>query len=121
MSKQGISRPGALQMVASAALMLVASGGPIFVAATRPTHEWLLSISGLPALTLILVVLGTSALYFIGFLRYCASKGYSMWLGFWLWLGGAVGLIALMLLPDITTIRTNSPELSSKAHITDSV
>ncbi|HEY9756459.1 MAG TPA: hypothetical protein V6C97_14930 [Oculatellaceae cyanobacterium] len=113
MRKQGISRPGALQMVAAASLVFLASGGPIFIAATRPTHEWLMALSGLPALALMLVGVGTVALYLVGFLRYCGSKGYSLWLGLWLSLGGFVGLVALLLLPDLTEIRTDSRRGSS--------
>jgi hypothetical protein len=100
MHEKGLSRPGAMLMVASAILMLVSAIGPVFLAVMRPTHEWLMVLSGFPAFAIISASALTAVLYFVGFLRYCVSKGYSSWLGFWLFLGNVPGFIVLLLLPD---------------------
>jgi hypothetical protein len=104
MNKTGLSRPGAIQMVASLVLMLLASIGPAFVAATRPTHEWILALTGLPALAMTVAGIAVFILYVVGFLRYSSSKGYNMWVGLFLLLGSIPGFIALLLLPDLNTI-----------------
>ena len=101
--RTGLSRPGALQMLASAALMIVAAIGPILVASSRPTNEWLIVLTGFPALGMSVAGIGVLLLYFIGFLRYCASKGYSKWLGFWLFIGNIPGFVVLLLLPDLSS------------------
>jgi hypothetical protein len=101
MNKTGLSRPGAIQMIASATLMLAAAVGPVYLAASRPTHEWLMVLSGFPALAMSLAGVVLLILYFIGFLKFCSSKGYSKWLGFWLFFGNFPGFIALLLLPDL--------------------
>src|ERR1700733_671860 len=103
MSEKGLSRPGALQMVASAAISLFAAIGPVFAAAPLPNHEWFMILNGLPAFILTVTGVGLLVLYFIGFLRYCASKGYSKWLGFCLFLCNFLGLIILLLLPDLNS------------------
>jgi hypothetical protein len=101
MNKTGFSRPGALQMIVSAALMLLGSIGPLFVAFTVPDHEWSFYLTGLPVLGLSILGIATVILYIVGFLRYCGSKGYSKWLGVWLLFGHLFGLIVLLLLPDL--------------------
>lgn len=101
MSKTGLFRPGAIQMVASTILIVVAAIGPIVLAAMRPSHEWLMVLSGLPAIALTITGGFVVLLYFVGFLSYCASKGYSKWLGFWLFFGTIPGFIVLLMLPDL--------------------
>ena len=103
MNKTGLSRPGGMQMVLSAILMIVVAIGPMYIAASRPDHEWSVVLNGLPALAVTVASVVLLLLYFIGFLRYCASKGYSKWLGLWLFLGHVFGLIVLLLLPDQKT------------------
>jgi len=88
-------------MVLAAVLMLAAAIGPLFIAATRPSHEWLFSLMGFPVLALAFAGVAVLLLYVIGFLTYCANKGYSKWLGVFLLLGHAFGLIVLLLLPDL--------------------
>ncbi len=100
MNKTGLSRPGALQMLVSVFLMIVASSGPILIALTRPSHELFMYLTGYSAIALELFGFGIMVLYFVGFLRYCASKGYSMWIGFWLLFANVFGLIVLLMLPD---------------------
>ncbi len=101
MNGTGLGRPGAMQMVAAGVLMAAETIAPIVVAATRPNHEWFMDLTGLPAMVPIIVSTLLVALYFVGFLRYCSSKGYSKWLGFWLFLGNIPGFITLLLLPDL--------------------
>lgn len=101
MNNNWLSRPGAIQMLASIVLVTFASIGPIVLAIRQPGHEWLMSLSGLPALAMTIATVLVLALYCIGFLRYCASKGYSKWLGVCLLLGHFPGFIALLLLPDL--------------------
>lgn len=115
MKKTGLSRPGASQMVTSAALVLLAGIGPIFLAATRPSQEWLMVLTGFPALALSLVGVGVILLYIVGFLRYCKSKGYSMWLGLCLLVCNVFGFIALLLLPDLNTAQKMQCPTSAKA------
>lgn len=110
MGKKGLSRPGALQMVASAILTLVASVGPTVIALTRSSHEWSLFLAGFPALALSLSGVVVFLLYVVGFLRYCSNKGYSKWLGLFLFLGNVPGLISLLLLPDISMNCSEKPE-----------
>ena len=107
-------------MVASAILMVLAAIGPIVLAAMRPSHEWLMVLSGLPALALTIAGGFVVLLYFVGFLSYCASKGYSKWLGFWLFFGSVPGFIVLLMLPDLTAnvkdrlqMPSRTPEISS--------
>ncbi len=101
MDKIGFTRPGALQMLIAVALTTIVAIGPLFVAEMRPNHEWFVSLYGLPALAATLASLGILLLYIVGFVRYCASKGYSKWLGIFLLLGHLFGFIVLLLLPDI--------------------
>ena len=101
MNKKGISRPGALQMVASVAIMIIAAIWPLYLAATRPGNEWFMVLNGLPALAVVIASIAVLLLYLIGFLRYCASKGYSKWIGFWLLFANVFGFIVLLLLPDL--------------------
>lgn len=100
-TKSGMSRPGALQMLAAVILTIICSVGPIVLAMTKPTHEWSLVAVGPEALLLSSVGLIIAALYAVGCIRYCTSKGYSKWLGFWLFLSHVAGFITLLLLPDL--------------------
>lgn len=108
MSRTGFARPGALQMSASLVLMALSGIGPLFIATTRPGHEWMVILTGLPVLGVSLFGIGILLLYVVGFLRYCGSKGYSKWLGAWLLLGNVFGFIVLLLLPDLTTVKTGA-------------
>lgn len=110
MRKKGLSRPGALQMVASAILTLVASVGPTVIALTRSSQEWSLFLTGFPALALSLSGVVVFLLYVVGFLRYCSNKGYSKWLGLFLFLGNVPGFISLLLLPEISMNSSEKPE-----------
>ncbi|MBS1989948.1 MAG: hypothetical protein JSS86_12965 [Cyanobacteria bacterium SZAS LIN-2] len=109
MNKSGLSRPGAMLMLMSAALMVISGVGPVFLAVSRPTHDWLMVLTGMPAFGIIAASALVAILYFVGFLRYCGSKGYSAFLGFWLFLGNVPGFIVLLLLPDL--------KVSSAEHI----
>jgi hypothetical protein len=100
-TKSGMWRPGALQMLAALILGIICSAGPVVLAMTRPTHEWSLIAVGPEALLLSSLGLIIVALYAIGCIRYCASKGYSKWLGFWLFLSHLTGFVTLLLLPDL--------------------
>lgn len=101
MNRKGICRPGAWLMVAAVVLTVMSSLGPLFIAATRPSHEWSLILSGLPALLLSLSGVVILILYVVGFLQYCHSKGYSRWLGVLLLLGNVLGFLVLLMLPDL--------------------
>ncbi|SRR5579883_1061037 len=100
-TKSGMWRPGALQMFAAMILAIVCSAGPIVLAITNPTHEWSLVAVGPEALLFSSLGLIITALYAVGCIRYCASKGYSKWLGFWLFLSHVTGFVILLLLPDL--------------------
>lgn len=100
MHKTGLSRPGTIQMIAAAIITAVGIVVPAYMCAIRPNHEWLMVLSGFPALAAASTGIIIALLYFIGFLRYCTSKGYSKWIGFWLFLSHLPGLIILLLLPD---------------------
>jgi hypothetical protein len=108
-NKTGFSRPGALQMLASAALMLVGAIGPFFVASSRPSHEWFMVVTGAPAFAMSLIGVAVLVLYLIGFFRYCASKGYSKWLGLFLFFANLPGFIVLLLLPDLHSRTAQEP------------
>lgn len=88
-------------MFVSLALMAVAAIAPTVMASIENNHEWSMVYTGMPALLAVLGGVLVFVLYFVGFLRYCASKGYSKWLGFWLLLGSFPGFITLLMLPDI--------------------
>lgn len=113
MKKRGLARPGALQMISSGILMIIAAIGPVFLAVTRPNHEWMMVLTGFPAMGLSLAGVGVLLLYIFGFLRYCADKGYSKWLGLWLLLGNVFGLVVLLLLPDLNAIKNESTKMSN--------
>lgn len=116
MTKKGLARPGALQMLVAIVSITVGSIAPTMMALRSPNHEWALALNGAPALGMFLVAAGLSVLYIIGFLRYCSSKGFSKWLAFWLLLGNVPGFIVLMLLPDLNYEHRNTSghkELSS--------
>ncbi|MBU6452723.1 MAG: hypothetical protein KGS72_13135 [Cyanobacteria bacterium REEB67] len=100
MDKTGLARPGAMQMVLAVVLAMVISIGPLFMAATRPDHQWSVAWTGLPAFGVAISGIVAGFVYFVGFLRYAVDKGYSPWLAFWLFCGNAPGFIALILLPD---------------------
>jgi len=114
MNKSGLSRPGAMLMVMSAALMVISGICPVFLALTRPTHEWLMVLTGMPAFGIIMASGLVAILYFVGFLKYCASKGYTAWLGFWLFLGNVPGFIVLLLLPDLNASNKEHLQTDSK-------
>jgi hypothetical protein len=75
---------------------------PTVVAAFHPNHEYTLLLNGAPAFAVSVALILLAVLYIVGFVRYCASKGYSKWLGFWLLLGNVPGFIVMLLLPDLT-------------------
>jgi hypothetical protein len=114
MNKTGLSRPGAMLMVMSAVLTILVGVGPLFMAATRPSHEWLMVLTGLPAFMLSISGLFVTILYFIGFLKCGASKGYSAWLSFWLFWGNVPGFIVLLLLPDLNARNREPLQTTSK-------
>jgi hypothetical protein len=103
MRKVALSRPGAMQMLASAGLMAFIGLGPTLYISLYPPHEWQMFLYGLPALFMILGGAILVVNYCIGFLRYGASKGYSTWLGLCLLLANVPGFLALLLLPDRET------------------
>lgn len=105
MSKRGLSRPGATQIVAALVLTGLTSVGALAIAATRPNQEFLMILTGFPALAMALSGLLVAVLYIVGFLRYCSNKGYSKWLGLSLLLSTLPGFLALLLLPDLKEIE----------------
>jgi hypothetical protein len=117
MKRTGFRRPGAILMVAATALIFLSGLGPLFIASTRPSHEWLMILTGAPAIALFIAGVCIICLYVVGFLRYSADKGYSSLVGLWLLLGNVFGLIAMLLLPDKTSsINTENfePKEASK-------
>lgn len=114
MNKKGFSRPGALQMLAAVALMICGGLAPVMIAASRPSHEWIIALSGAPALALSLAGVAIFILYVAGFLRYCASKGYSGWLGLLLLCGNVFGFIVLLLLPDVNDRNATSGKVDEQ-------
>lgn len=117
MKSNGLSRPGALLMIVSIVAGLVASIGPIVLAITSPTHNWLLELTGPPVVVLAFTSLAVLVLYVVGFVRYCTSKGYSAWLGAFLLLGHVFGLVVLLLLPDIRELKESSKIETSRTQI----
>lgn len=101
MTNRGFRRKGALQMTSSILLMSAVFALPFCIDATQPEIDWLLVLTGAYAYAAGLVVLFLLALYGIGFLRYCCDKGYSNLVGLVLLLAAPLGLLALLLLPDI--------------------
>jgi len=113
MNKSGLSRPGARQMVAAVILLVVGAIGPLFLAFMQPNQEWSMVLSGFPAFVVAISGVVVVFLFFVGFIRYCASKGYSKWIGFWLCFGHVPGFVVLLLLPDLkldvkTQLQTGS-------------
>jgi hypothetical protein len=98
--QRGFARPGAMQMLWAGILLALESLGPIFAAAANPNHEWVMELTGIWAASLWLVTAIAVVLYCIGFVRYCMSKGYSGWIGFFLLIGNLPGFIVMLLLPD---------------------
>jgi hypothetical protein len=117
MNKTGLSRPGAMQMVAAIILGVVAAIGPLFLAFMRPDQVWFMALSGLPAFAIAISGVGVLILFFVGFIRYCASKGYSKWIGFWLCFGHLPGFIVLLLLPDCKPGVSAQPQTGSSPSI----
>jgi hypothetical protein len=105
MNKNGLYRPGAFLMAVSLVLFSSAAAGPVVLVIMTPSHEWLFNLNGLPALAMIMTSIVVVLLYLVGFIRYSSSKGYSNWLGFWLFLGNIPGFITLLLLPDLQQLR----------------
>ncbi|MBA3859012.1 MAG: hypothetical protein C0507_19065 [Cyanobacteria bacterium PR.3.49] len=101
MFKTGFARPGALQMLVATVAIALCSTFPPVIAAFKPSHEWLLVLTGIPAFLMIFAGLMMFIVYGIGFLRYCADKGYSKWLGLVLLLGAVPGFLVLLMLPDL--------------------
>ena len=92
-------------MAVSLVLLSLAAAAPIVFAIVTPSHEWLVNLVGVPAFVTIVISIVVVSLYLVGFIRYCSSKGYSKWLGFWLFLGNIPGFITLLLLPDLQQLR----------------
>ena len=99
-AKTGFGRPGALQMLIAVALGAMEGVIPFVMAASMPSHEWALVLNGFPAFLMMAAGMATAILYFVGFLRYCTSKGYSPWLGLLLLICNVPGFIMLLLLPQ---------------------
>lgn len=118
MHKSELQRPGAVQMLIAAVLMGIVGIGPIVATLIRPEHEWSLFLSGAPALVALACSIGFVLLYFLGFIRYTVSKGYSSWLGLFLFMGHIFGLIVLLMLPDRGEAAPGSgqPHDQSKPH-----
>ncbi len=105
MNKKGLSRPGAMLMAAAVVLLTLAAIGPIVMAASTPSHEWSMILTGPSALATSAAGLFSLLLYAVGYLKYCSSKGYSTWLALWLLLGNLPGFVVLLLLPDLHEIK----------------
>src|SRR5437763_1806682 len=101
MNRTGFARPGSLQILVAVVISLLFGIGPLFMALTSPTHAWAYVATGPQAILLSSVGLIVTVLYAVGCIRYCKSKGYSGWLGFWLFLAHIPGFIAILLLPDV--------------------
>lgn len=89
-------------MLISALLILAEAFVPVVVTAISPSHEWSVVLTGTPAFAWVAAAMLVTVCYFVGFLRYCASKGYSMWLAVLLFVSNVPGFIILLLLPDRT-------------------
>lgn len=101
MLKTGIARPGALQMLVATVAIAGCSSLPPILAAFKPSQEWLMVLTGIPAFLMVFAALMMFTVYCVGFLRYCVDKGYSRWLGLVLLLGAIPGFLGLLLLPDL--------------------
>ncbi len=101
MVKTGLARQGALQMLIAVVAMTGCSIIPPVIAAFKPSHEWLMVMTGTPAFLMVIAGLMMFVIYSVGFLRYCVDKGYSKWLGFVLLLGAVPGFLVLLMLPDL--------------------
>ena len=101
MIKTGLARQGALEMLIAAVAITGCSIIPPVIAAFKPSHEWLVILTGIPAFLMIFAGLMMFIIYSIGFLRYCVDKGYSKWLGMVLLLGAVPGFLVLLMLPDL--------------------
>jgi hypothetical protein len=105
--KSFIARPGAVQMLVSGSILILTGLWPIFMAISHRQSFVLLTGTPAVAATLAAAILGCA--YFVGFLRYCSSKGYSQWIGLCLFLGHFAGFLALLLLPDLNTPGHSNP------------
>ena len=111
MRKQSLRHPGAIQMLIAAAAIVAASVIPAIQAWRQPNNEWCMALNGVPAALAIAAAAAVIGLYFVGFLRYCHSKGYSFLLGFLLLICNLPGFIIMLLLPDLRNSQT--PESKS--------
>lgn len=98
--KTFLSRPGSIQMTIALVLATLAGLVPIYLACMMPSHEWFMVLTGLPAASMAAASLAILGLFFVGYIRYCISKGYSGWIGFWLFWSNLPGFIVLLLLPE---------------------
>jgi len=101
MLNTGFARPGALQMLVASVAITACSTVPPIIAAFKPSHEWLLVLTGIPAFLMVFAGFMMFIIYGLGFLRYCADKGYSKLLGLVLVFGAIPGFLVLLLLPDL--------------------
>ena len=101
MIRTGFKRKGALQMTTSVLVTFLLILIPLILAGNKPTHEWLLTLTGLPVFIAEFSAFLIFALYLSGFLQFCADKGYSKWLGFLLMLAALPGFLVLLFLPDL--------------------
>lgn len=108
MNKTGLKRDGAAFMLAGATLLAILSTFPLIIAATKPSHEWSIFLVGAPAISMMFAATTFCLIYALGFLTYCSSKGYSIWVGIWLLLCNVPGLMILLLLPDLREL-SNTP------------
>jgi len=111
MNNTGIARPGAKLMIFAAALMILGTTVPWLLASSSPSHLWFLELTGLPALGLVMGHAVLILMYFLGYLAYVGSKGYSKWLGFCLFFASVPGFVVMLLLPDRAETRVSGHDL----------
>lgn len=102
MKHWGFGRKGAIEITIAVALATAAFAIPFLVAAFGPETLWFMTLTGPPALTALLLSIFLFLLYAVGFYRYAHDKGYSAALSIVLVVAALPGLVALLLLPDLT-------------------
>jgi hypothetical protein len=105
--RKGFSRPGVIAILSAVVLTVAFSIGPLMLAFSRPNHEFTFFASGVEAMLVSSIGLIVTGLYAFGCIRYCLSKGYSGWLGFWIFLSHIPGFITMLLLPDLHELKLN--------------
>lgn len=109
MMKKIMGRPGAVLMAISLVVAIGAAIAPLYLALMMPSHEWFMILTGPRAFALSAAGVLVVAMYLIGFMSYCRSKGYGIGIGLCLFMCNLPGFVVLMLLPDRCELGNSIP------------